>query len=182
MPRSQNEWRRTLRDVTGHDPSRRHWALEGPGRLVKVRDIRIINPDVPLLTVEGFFTQERVLLRKTLGEIESTLGLPVGELAKGAQVFALRRLPSRSEYEWLGYATHPGGEEFDPNRYDMEMLQQEWEIDVGQRSVDRFGRFDRDIGRDQYVWPKGRPVPQWNLLVPLPAVYVRDLLPGQRYQ
>lgn len=98
-----NEWEREAHEVV----RREVWSLRGPNQIVKV----LPAGGTAASSMGGYITLGRFLLNKTPGQIEISLGLPHGYLARGAR-FA--RLPPSSEYEYELTAEFPGGLAYNP--------------------------------------------------------------------
>lgn len=104
------EWERDADDARRTE----RWTLSGPNRLVKVFSLQLLpkgsgQPLGGYGAVEGYFTIAAYLRWKTPDQIERALGLPIGSLATGAQIYDLLRRPGPSEYTHNLTADHPDG-------------------------------------------------------------------------
>jgi hypothetical protein len=86
------------------------WSTGGSNDLIKVVSVN----RGPMENVGGYITQEKFILGKSLREMELVLGLTEGELAHGAQVMRLNRLPTTGEFKLRGYTNTPGGLPYKP--------------------------------------------------------------------
>jgi hypothetical protein len=88
------------------------WALSGPNRLVKVLQHLPRGIAAPLGThffIEGYFTVASYIRGKTADQIANALGLRIGSLENGAEIYTLLRRPGPSEYTHELTADHPDG-------------------------------------------------------------------------
>jgi hypothetical protein len=104
------DWEREADEVIRTE----RWALSGPNRLVKVLPLSVLphgtnRPLGDFGSIEGYFTIAAHLRWKTPDQIEKALGLFIGSLANGAQIYDLMRRPNPSEYTHELTADHPDG-------------------------------------------------------------------------
>lgn len=134
------------------------------------------------LTIMGYFTLEKYINGRPLGELERILGYGKGSLAQGADVYALARLPDPNEFELRGYTAWPqggvpgmqrAGGSFDMNKLKMMVRQEAWSLTGGNRPV----KVVPKTGGNSY--PVGLGVPQWELVKPVPAYFLKTLNPGE---
>lgn len=117
------------------------------------RNIVRISKVGPIDTaVKGYITRLESIIGSTPGQIERILGLKPGELAGGAHIYRLNRLPNRAEFDVRGYTTLPDGVQ----------------LPLG-KTLDPGG------------WPPGQGVIQWQLKNLLPAAFLYELPPGEAF-
>jgi len=141
------------------------------------------------LTVHGCITQEKYIKGRTLSELESILGFHAGRLAQGATVAALLQVPSKSQFNLLGYtqvAEHKINQQtfkgLDTDKL-KDLLLGETFTTVGvNRLVKVLAKTNHSKEmNDDEQYPPGWGVPQWKLTAEMPAQVIADLNPGERY-
>ncbi len=95
--------------------------------------------------VSGYVTQMKCLAGKTPEEMERILGLRRAELARGAGVLWLGRLPDREELALRAYTQCPGGQHYDGlASYQPGLGVPQWELlyalPVGERVIVKPGK------------------------------------------
>ncbi|GAA4737595.1 hypothetical protein [Flavisolibacter ginsenosidimutans] len=140
------------------------------------------------LTVRGCITQEKYIKGRTLSELESILGFHTGHLAQGATITALLQVPTKSQFNLLGYtqvAEHKISKEafngLDTDKL-KDLLLRETFTTVGiNRLVKVIAKIahSKDTTDEQY--PPGWGVPQWKLTAEMPAQVIAELNSGERY-
>ncbi|NTS43887.1 hypothetical protein HRG84_23605 [Flavisolibacter sp. BT320] len=141
------------------------------------------------LTVRGCITQEKYIKGRTLSELENILGFHAGRLANGATVAALLQVPTKSQFNLLGYtqvAEHKINQEalkgLDTDKL-KDLLLQETFTTVGvNRLVKVMAKTDhsKELSNDEQ-YPPGWGVPQWKLTASMPAQVIAELNAGERY-
>jgi hypothetical protein len=103
------------------------WSKGGLERPVKVVSLE----RGPQSSVRGYITQEKNVKDQPLAELERRLGLPKGELASGAYIIALDRLPKPHEFELRSYTNLPGGQTYQRGgKYPPGTGVPQWELTV----------------------------------------------------
>src|SRR5947209_5518287 len=141
------------------------------------------------LTVRGCITQEKYIKGKTLSEVERILGFHAGRLAQGATVAALLQVPTRSQFNLLGYtqvAEHKiNSETFKGLNTDKlkELLLRETFTTVGvNRLVKVIAKTEHSKElEDDEQYPPGWGVPQWKLTSEMPAQVIAELNSGEQF-
>jgi len=141
------------------------------------------------LTVRGCITQEKYIKGRTLSELESILGFHKGRLAKGATIAALLQVPTKGQFNLLGYtqvAEHKINQEavkgLDSDKL-KDLLLRETFTTVGvNRLVKVIAKtgHSKDMSEDEQ-YPPGWGVPQWKLSALMPAQVIAELSSGERY-
>ena len=116
--------------------------------------------------VQGYFTCCRAVRFKTPSEMEDILGLAHGTFSSGVSVLKFVSLPAPEQFELRGYTQLPGGRPFDG-------------IVVRSSEAQRPQFFERNGAPSKF--PPGLAVEQWELRVPLPAVQLQAVPPGQTF-
>jgi len=139
------------------------------------------------IEMSGFVTLQRFVQGRTLSDIENILGFRKGKFAKGVTVSAALELPEIDGFELAGYsqvAGHRTEEEYgkinEPSGEDeLDAYEKQKRLAMGQWSLygtSRLIKFSADIGHvghpnaaidralNDYQYPPGRGVPQWNIL------------------
>lgn len=139
--------------------------------------------------VRGCITQEKYIKGRTLSELEGILGFHVGRLAQGATVAALLQVPTKSQFNLLGYtqvAEHKINQETSKGlEVDKlkELLLRETFTTVGlNRLVKVIPKTEhaKAMNNDEQ-YPPGWGVPQWKLTAEMPAQTIAELNAGEQY-
>jgi hypothetical protein len=91
-------------DAHAKEHAMRLFRAWGARNIVKVVNIGEIRPEV-----QGYIGFMQALAGKTPDEISRMLGLKATDLAGGAMIYRLDRLPHSNEFEVRGYTSLPGG-------------------------------------------------------------------------
>lgn len=141
------------------------------------------------LTVRGCITQEKYIKGRTLSELEFILGFHAGRLAQGATVAALLQVPTKSQFNLLGYtqvAEHKiNSEVFKGLDVDKlkDLLLRETFTTVGVNRLVKVipkTEHSKEMNDDEQ-YPPGWGVPQWKLTAEMPAQVIAELHSGERY-
>lgn len=141
------------------------------------------------LIVRGCITQEKYIKGRTLSELENILGFHAGRLSQGATIAALLQVPTKSQFNLLGYtqvAEHKINQEafkgLDTDKL-KDLLLREIFTTVGiNRLVKVIAKTEHSKAMsDDEQYPPGWGVPQWKLTAEMPAQVIAELKPGERY-
>ena len=141
------------------------------------------------LTVRGCITQEKYIKGRTLPELENILGFHAGRLAQGATVAALLQVPTKSQFNLLGYtqvAEHRISKEafngLDTDKLKDLLLRETFTTVGANRLVKVIAKtgHSKEMSDDEQ-YPPGWGVPQWKLTAEMPAQVIADLNPGEQY-
>jgi len=81
-----------------------------------------------VVPVRGYITSAKFVLGRPLDQVESILGLVPGDLAAGAALLRLNRLPAAGEFELRGYTQTPAGEPYAGGAYPPGQGANQWEL------------------------------------------------------
>ena len=115
------------------------------------------------MTVRGYVTQEHYLLGKNCTEIEVALGLRPLELGSLCYVYALGRLPKRSEVEFKWFCSHPDGKQYGDDEH-KDALVARRDFLEGRRLYNRSQTPVVD-----FYQPGSWKIPQWQLIADIPV-------------
>jgi hypothetical protein len=132
------------------------------------------------IAVGGFVTKQKSLAGRSLLELESILGFHAGRLANGATFAALDRLPLPNEFETRGYSQVADHRHATPPGLDMaaikRMAMAAWAPSGPDRLIKVMAVTLHNTGmRDDDQYPPGQGVPQWKLVMPIPATVIAVL-------
>lgn len=143
------------------------------------------------VTISGYVTQDKYLAGRPLDSIERKLGFHHGRLRLGMWVARLDRLPAPPDFDLAGYSMIPEHNHRapDPTIYDIARMKQnavaQWSLSGGNRLVKVHAFLQHDAHMDPSLqYPSGEGVPQWKLLVRIPATIVAVVThyPGGLYR
>lgn len=144
---------------------------------------------IRFLAVRGCITQEKYIKGRTLSELESILGFHAGRLAQGATVAALLQVPTKSQFNLLGYtqvAEHKIKREMfkglDIDKLKDLLLRESFTTVGVNRLVKVMAKTEHSkTMEDDEQYPPGWGVPQWKLTADMPAQVIAELHSGERY-
>lgn len=121
-----------------------------------------------LTQVRGYVTQDKFLVGRSLGVIETYLGFHAGRLARGATFVKLTRLPRDDEFELAAYSMTAAHRHAIPPGLDIGKLKtlalSRWTLTGPDRLVKVMPGIAHDPGMaDDDQYPPGSGVPQWRL-------------------
>lgn len=141
------------------------------------------------ISVRGCITQEKYIKGRTVGELENILGFHKGRLSKGIIVAALLQIPSKTQFELLGY-TQVAGHKINDDTFkglDVDKLKEIVMRDTFTTAgANRLVKVLPNIQHSEYMtndeqYPPGYGVPQWKLTTKVNAKVVAIVNEGEKY-
>ena len=80
------------------------------------------------VNVRGYITCDKFIKGRSAPQMESILGLPLGDLSQGAWVLHLMCLPLATQFDLRGYTQTPAGQPYTGGPYPPGLGASQWEL------------------------------------------------------